>query len=159
MKKIFNIGYWTVFTFYLLLIFNIVFFARDSMRSVNLVPFAMIIEQGFNVNVWGNVLMFIPLGIYFTNSMKQYRFRTILTSIIGSSLAIEVIQFAFKRGASDIDDVLLNTIGGLLGVLIYHMLRALLTSKERVNIAISTLSLIVGLPVMFLTITLFLYNF
>ena len=63
-----------------------------------------------------------------------------------------------KRGASDIDDLLLNTVGGLIGVVIYLVFKAIFKSKERVHIAISTLSIVVGIPVILLVIILFVYN-
>lgn len=128
------------------------------MRSINIIPFDMIKEQGFTLNVWGNVLMFVPLGIYLANEIKQFRFWKVLAAVIGTSLGIEVCQFVFKRGASDIDDLLLNTIGGLIGIVIYLSFTVFFKSKERVHLALSILSLMVGIPVIILTALLFLYN-
>lgn len=158
MKKFLNLGYWIVLLFYLYLLIDTVFFARDARRSINLTPFDMIAEQGFTLNVWGNILMFIPLGIYFANWMKKFHFWKVLGAVIGTSLGIEVLQYIFKRGASDIDDLLLNTAGGLIGILIYLVLKVIFKSKERVHVAISILSIVVGIPVILLTIILFVYN-
>ena len=104
MRKFLNIGYWIVLVFYSYLLIDTTLFARDARRSVNLVPFDMITEQGFTLNVWGNILMFIPLGLYFANLMKRFHFWKVLVAIIGTSLGIEVLQYIFKRGATDIDD-------------------------------------------------------
>lgn len=158
MKKLLNLGYWIVFCFYSYLLIDTVFFARDARRSINLTPFDMIVEEGFTLNVWGNVLMFIPLGIYFANFMKQFHFGKVLGAIIGTSLSIEVLQYVFKRGASDIDDLLLNTAGGLIGIFIYQVFKAIFKVKERVHVAISILSLVVGIPILILAIILFVYN-
>ncbi|WP_299512049.1 VanZ family protein [uncultured Rummeliibacillus sp.] len=158
MKKFLNLGYWIVLLFYLYLLIDTVFFARDARRSINLTPFDMIAEQGFTLNVWGNILMFIPLGIYFANWMKKFHFWKVLGAIIGTSLGIEVLQYIFKRGASDIDDLLLNTAGGLIGILIYLVLKVIFKSKDRVRVAISIISIVVGFPVILLTIILFVYN-
>lgn len=158
MKKFLNLGYWIVLLFYLYLLIDTVFFARDARRSINLTPFDMIAEQGFTLNVWGNILMFIPLGIYFANWMKKFHFWKVLGAVIGTSLGIEVLQYIFKRGASDIDDLLLNSAGGLIGILIYLVLKVIFKSKERVHVAISILSVVVGIPVILLTIILFVYN-
>ncbi|RIJ66398.1 VanZ family protein [Rummeliibacillus sp. TYF005] len=158
MKKFLNLGYWIVLLFYLYLLIDTVFFARDARRSINLTPFDMIAEQGFTLNVWGNILMFIPLGIYFANWMKKFHFWKVLGAVIGTSLGIEVLQYIFKRGASDIDDLLLNSAGGLIGILIYLVLKVIFKSKERVHVAISILSIVVGIPVILLTIILFVYN-
>ena len=158
MKRFFNIGYWIVLLFYSYLLIDTVFFARDARRSINLTPFDMIAEQGFTLNVWGNILMFIPLGLYFANFMKHFRFWKVLGAIIWTSLSIEVLQYILKRGASDIDDLLLNTIGGLIGIIIYLVFKAIFKSKERVHVAISTLSIVVGIPVILLVSILFVYN-
>ena len=59
MKRFLNIGYWIVLLFYSYLLIDTVFFARDARRSINLIPFDMIAEQGFTLNVYGNILMFV----------------------------------------------------------------------------------------------------
>ena len=158
MKRFLNIGYWIVLLFYSYLLIDTVFFARDARRSINLIPFDMIAEQGFTLNVYGNILMFVPLGLYFANFMKQFHFRKVFGAIIGTSLSIEVLQYIFKRGASDIDDLLLNTVGGLIGIVIYLVFKVMFKSKERVHVAISILSIVVGIPVILLVIILFVYN-
>lgn len=158
MKKFLNLGYWIVLLFYSYLLIDTVFFAWDARRSINLVPFDMIAEQGFTLNVWGNILMFIPLGLYFANFMKQFHFWKVLGAIIGTSLSIEVLQYIFKRGTSDIDDLLLNTVGGLIGIFIYLVFKVIFKLKERVHVAISILSFVVGIPIILLVILLFVYN-
>ena len=90
--------------------------------------------------------------------MRSFRFWTVLGAIASTSLAIEVLQYVFKRGASDIDDLILNTAGGLIGILIYYVFKLLFKSKERIHTAISVLSLVVGIPVMILATLLFLAN-
>lgn len=158
MKKILNIAFWIVLFFYAYLLIETVFFARDARRSVNLVPFDMITDEGFTLNVWGNILMFIPLGLYAANFLKQFNFWKALGAVIGASLMIEVLQYILKRGVSDIDDLFLNTIGGLIGIFIYLIFKTMFKSKERVHSAISVLSLVIGIPVILLTAILFLSN-
>ncbi len=158
MKKFLNIGYYSILFFYTCLLINIVFFARDARQSINLVPFDMIKEQGFTLNVYGNIIMFIPLGLYLANYLKGAKWGKVVAGIVGASLSIEVLQYVFKRGASDIDDLILNTAGGLIGVFIYLVLKLLYKSNERVHTAISVLSVLVGLPVVLLTIILNVVN-
>lgn len=90
--------------------------------SVNLVPGAGIIEQLENVNralglldVAGNVAMFAPVGLLAPVAMAWTRGRTTLACLL-LSLLIEGVQTATGR-IGDIDDVLLNALGGLLGAL------------------------------------------
>jgi len=158
MKRFLNIGYWIVLLFYSYLLIDTVFFARDARRSINLIPFDMIAEQDFTLNVWGNILMFIPLGLYFADFLKKFSFWKLLGCIMGTSLAIEIIQYIFKRGVSDIDDLLLNTAGGVIGIIIYLVCKVIVKEKERVHVAISILSLVVGVPIILLTIILFVNN-
>ena len=103
--------------------------------------------------------MFIPLGLYFADFMKKFNFWKVLGLVVGSSLGIEVLQYVFKRGSSDIDDLMLNTAGGLIGIVIYLVFKALFKEKERVHVAISILSIVVGIPVILLAIITFVYNY
>lgn len=59
--------------------------------------------------------MFIPLGIVALLFIKNKLFNY-LQVFLYTSLFIELIQFIFKRGIFDIDDIILNTIGGFIGV-------------------------------------------
>ncbi|WP_100012421.1 VanZ family protein [Lentibacillus sediminis] len=67
-------------------------------------------------NTLGNVLIFLPLGIFLPHLFKRYqRLLHIMRSGLVISLSIEVLQFVWQVGQFDIDDVLLNTIGAVLG--------------------------------------------
>lgn len=159
MKKFLNFGYFSILVFYVYLLIDTVFFARDARQSINLVPFDMIKQQGFTLGVWGNIIMFIPIGLYLANFLKGSKWGKVVAGIVGASLSIEVLQYVFKRGASDIDDLILNTAGGgLIGVFIYLVFKVLFKSNERVHTAISVLSILVGLPVLLLTIILVVVN-
>jgi glycopeptide antibiotics resistance protein len=110
-------------------------------------------------NVFGNIVTFIPLGIYFTLFRKDKRLSANMLFVFLTSLSIEVIQFVFGLGASDIDDIILNCLGGLIGFLIYRVLALLLKSDEKVRTAVTLFSAIVGLPIFFITIMLFIINY
>ena len=70
-------------------------------------------------NIFGNVLVFLPLG-YFLPMASKYRsfFDTVFYSFV-LSLCVEVFQLLSKVGCFDVDDLLLNTVGGALGYLIF----------------------------------------
>ncbi|MFJ1244953.1 VanZ family protein, partial [Bacillus amyloliquefaciens] len=70
--------------------------------------------------------------------------------ILLSSLAIEATQFIFALGALDIDDIILNVMGGFIGLAFYKMFEKLFKDENRIRTAISILSLIVGLPILVL---------
>ncbi|MGN7478753.1 VanZ family protein [Solibacillus silvestris] len=158
MKKLLMITHWLVLIFYVFLIVDLVFFARGAYRNINLMPFDMIMEQGFSVNVWGNVLMFIPLGIYAAYYSKKMNGLKVLLFIIGSSVFIEVVQFIFKRGATDIDDVILNTLGGVIGFAVYRLIVKLCRKRERADSVVQVLATLVGTAVLGLATVLFVYN-
>ncbi len=138
---------------------------RVFYRSLNLIPFATILSywnQGgansVDVNLWGNIILFIPLGIYlplFSGNKKI--FKTI--GWIGLiSLAVELAQYVLAIGAGDIDDIILNILGGMIGILLYRLLFFFLKSRAKVKCWIAFFSAIVGLPGMALCVFLFLTN-
>ena len=74
----------------------------------------------FILNVCGNIAVFIPVGIFLPTLIKRCKnvFFTALISL-EISLVVEIVQLATRVGSFDVDDLLLNTAGGLLGFLIY----------------------------------------
>lgn len=87
-----------------------------SFTNVNLIPFKVLHTAFSNpLNFWGNIVLFIPLGILLVllfNHCQGFLF-TLLTGA-GISLSIELLQL-FGIRATDIDDILLNTLGTVLG--------------------------------------------
>ena len=158
MKKVLTFTHVFVLLFYLVLIVDLVFFSRGTYRNVNLVPFDMIKAQGYSVNVWGNVLMFIPLGIYVAYYSRKMNVIKVLLFVIASSMFIEVMQYVFKRGATDIDDVILNTAGGAIGLGLYGLFYAFFRKRERVDVAIQVVATVIGLTVFSLTAMVYVYN-
>lgn len=158
MKKFLTIAYWSIFSIYLVLLIDTVFIARDARRSINLVPFQMISEHGFSLNVWGNIIMFIPLGLYVAVQIINFTVKKSLAIIISASVTIEIMQFTFARGATDIDDLLLNTGGGFIGICMYVAIKKIMYTKENVQHAIARLSLLVGVPIILLVLVLFFVN-
>ncbi|MBD1373123.1 VanZ family protein [Hazenella sp. IB182357] len=74
-------------------------------------------------NTFGNVLIFIPLGIFIALLFKKVARLSIITLFAMSlSTYIEVTQFFLQIGQLDIDDVLLNTLGAMLG---YFLVRGI----------------------------------
>lgn len=80
------------------------------------------------VNVFGNILLFIPYGFLLPLTLRRFRSlkRTLLVISL-TSLLFEVTQMLVAIGNFDIDDVLLNTLGGALGYGLFKLLRL----KER----------------------------
>lgn len=116
------------FIIYVLLLYYIVTFQDNNYGVHNFTPFKEIFRYKvtsslFFRNVIGNILLFVPFGVFVTHYVNNKKlFSTLLLSII-VSCSIELVQSSIGRTA-DIDDVILNTIGGVLGYFLY-------TSKVR----------------------------
>lgn len=74
------------------------------------------------------------------------------------SLFVEIIQYILGLGSSDIDDVILNCLGGLIGILSYKALASFFKNDEIVRSIIIILSTIVGVPVLFIAIATSISN-
>lgn len=76
------------------------------------------------INVAGNVAVFIPLGFALPVLFKHIRsFWQVSILSFAISLLAETMQLVLKVGCFDVDDLLLNTIGGCVGYLIYTIFR------------------------------------
>lgn len=67
-------------------------------------------------NLLGNVVVFMPLGFLLPLLHGELRSAVLVTAFaLGVSLLIESLQYASGQRVADVDDVLLNTLGGFLG--------------------------------------------
>ena len=74
------------------------------------------LKQHAFINLFGNVIMFVPLGVLLPGIWKRMRqFWVFLFSGIGIILAIELIQLFTLLGSCDVDDLLLNIVGISIG--------------------------------------------
>lgn len=101
---------------------------REGMHKANLRPFSTIrlfykarslrTEYKYK-NIGGNIVGFLPLGIFLPLLFSACRrwSSTVLT-VFGISLFFETMQLLGGIGVFDVDDLILNTAGGLLGYLI-----------------------------------------
>lgn len=89
------------------------------------------------INIFGNIAVFVPLGFFLP--LLWRRFDRLLPTVLACSLfslLIEVIQYPLHRG-TDIDDLILNTLGALFGYLIFGCFRRVLPAavlRCKVNI-------------------------
>lgn len=74
------------------------------------------------LNLIGNVVAFIPFGMFLPRLFPACR-RFILTVFLAFefSLCVEILQLVWKVGSFDVDDLLLNSLGGILGFLVYRI--------------------------------------
>lgn len=92
---------------------------------------------GLDYQVIGNVIMFIPLTLLLAAVLKQYNFITKKSLLIclGSSFAyslfIELCQLITKRGTFQISDLVWNTLGGLIGFVIYILINKIYKKRNK----------------------------
>ncbi|MEG0289826.1 MAG: VanZ family protein [Erysipelotrichaceae bacterium] len=78
----------------------------------------------FLYNTFGNMIWFMPMGYGIAKLSKCTFYKTILFALI-CSIMIECLQLVFLIGTCDIDDVIFNTIGALIGSTFYYKRRNL----------------------------------
>ena len=115
---------------YIWLLFEILTMTElNSTSGMNLVPFSEIFRyefgtKMFNYNVLGNIIIFLPFGYLVGEYVNPKKIWPILITTFVTSLAIEFVQLQIGR-SFDIDDIILNVAGGLLGYLLYIGLSAI----------------------------------
>ena len=67
----------------------------------------------------GNVVAFIPVGLLLGCVLGRMKWWTVLLIGGGFSLLIEILQFVFKRGFAEVDDVVHNMAGCAIGYGVY----------------------------------------
>lgn len=130
--SIFLFVLYTAFMIYVLFISS--YYNRIPGRiDMNLIPFRTITNyikyfkhyglEMWLTNLFGNIIVFIPLGVLLPVIFKNLRgFVKVVSITLLSSLLAEILQRIFEVGSFDVDDIILNTIGGALGYLIYKII-------------------------------------
>ena len=114
-----------LFGIYIMCLFTVVTYQDIQSYGSNYIPFKEMFRYTlwsnlFIKNVIGNMVMFVPYGFFLGFFVKVNKVSTafILTSIV--SITVEIIQKNIGR-VFDIDDIILNVIGGIIGFVIYKI--------------------------------------
>lgn len=138
-KKIFK----AIFLLYIIVLTYLLFFSERYGRTssnaeyrYNLVLFKELIRfityreqiglESFIVNIFGNICAFVPFGFMLpiiSKNNRKFLNVTIITLIF--SLTIELLQLISKVGIFDVDDLFLNTIGGIIGYLVFKVVNSI----------------------------------
>ena len=113
------------FIIYIFFLFQVVTYRDIAFAGVNYVPFKEIFRYDigsglFYKNVFGNMLLFLPYGIFVSYIIDNKKFRYVFILALVASLSIEFTQLAIGR-VFDIDDVILNVAGASLGYVLYRI--------------------------------------
>ena len=137
-----------LFVLYLAVLIYVLFFSprfgrtQGNDHGVNLVPLQEIrrfykgpesLMNGlFWWNIVGNILAFVPMGLFVALlAPKRPKWLFTLAVVYLSCAVAEVLQYVFNVGSFDIDDVILNTVGGLIGIFISIPVAAALAGKPK----------------------------
>lgn len=113
------------------------------MRSTNFIPFegtAVYNNRLHYQEIYLNVLIFVPFGIYLSVLKPNWSFIQRTIPIFLTSLSFESLQYILAIGATDITDLLGNTLGGMIGILFYLLIHKLLRCKNRTNFFMNLLA-------------------
>lgn len=128
------------------------FAAIGSMeRTISIIPFKSLLDMINNnisvtrilENILGNIAIFIPFGLLLPIVQKDKSKKIILYGLITSAL-IEIIQYVFALGSSDIDDLTLNTLGTIIGYLLYKIIHKKARADTLTAISIIVLVTVLG---------------
>lgn len=148
-KKIQKLLKWIVFIAYIAALVYFVFFAEMFGRTgisreyrYNLVPFKEIKRfivhfhqlgiMSVMLNIAGNIAAFMPFG-YCLPMVTEHKtkFFSVFIYTFALSLSIELIQLVSRVGSCDVDDLILNTLGGVLGYICFCLVKRLMSKCIR----------------------------
>ncbi len=128
---------WVLFIIYMVALVYFLFFSEQMGRTpsdeykYSLEPFKEIrryltyIDQlglwYVFLNLAGNVMAFVPFGFVLPVITRYRKFYQVFFLSMEFSLIVEILQLVSKVGSFDVDDILLNTLGGVLGYLAYQI--------------------------------------
>ncbi len=118
-----------LFLVYALILYRLLTNTEGASSGINLMPFREILRYNlqselFYYNVIGNIVLFIPFGFFVSRYVNAKKASHILIATAIISFTIEVVQYKIGR-AFDIDDVLLNVVGSIIGFLSFIALSAI----------------------------------
>lgn len=140
MKKALRIVTWSAFVFYCLVLVYI--FIMDRIPHINIrwlsireffifsnfIPFKTLFEYIIKIkndqinidtaiiNLVGNMIVFLPMGCFLPWLFKKFKsFKNTVLLVGGIVVAIEIMQIVFGVGSFDVDDIILNVGGAMLG--------------------------------------------
>lgn len=124
--------------------FNIPFSYMGAQRSINLIPYSEpLILNGkadFGELIL-NVLIFVPLGLYAGILFEKLNFGKKVALFSSISFFLEVSQYILRVGAFDITDIINNTLGGIIGFIIYQEIEKAFKNRLKAQKFVNILAL------------------
>ena len=118
------------------------------LRTINLIPF----KENDLKEILINIFLFIPYGMYLRELTKKKSLTVGI--IILTSFIFEVLQYILHIGISDITDVMMNTLGGMIGILLISILEKKRENSKGLDNSIKYLLSIIPFIMIFLLLLL-----
>ena len=126
-------------------------------RNINIIPFmgSVIVNGKIDTSeIINNIIVFIPVGIYVCMLKNDWSILKKISVGFFISLGIEVLQFVLAIGATDITDLIGNTLGGIIGIGVFYLFSKVFKNKTNkiINIlaSIATILLIALISILVL---------
>lgn len=117
----------------LVLCATVVFRSTSAERGFRLIPFSSYWDYGPHgyllemiAEMVLNVVLFVPVGFLLGSGFQSMTWKKVLLTGCSMSVVIELIQLMFQRGFCEVDDVIHNTLGCLIGYGGYMMIKTLI---------------------------------
>lgn len=122
-----------MFMIYILVLFYVVTYqdpVSDTISTYNLIPFKEMFRYQlgstlFYKNIIGNLIIFVPFGLFISYYLKTNKVSIVLGLSLISSLSIEFAQQLIVGRVFDVDDIILNVVGSIVGYFIYRIVGAI----------------------------------
>jgi len=128
------------FTIYILILLKLTLFRQTTLENyeINFTLFVDLINVYKKSGLWqfirlfiGNIVWFIPFGFMLPKMLKKCNFTTVTLSGFLLTLLIEILQLVFKKGICEIDDLILNIAGTMIGYSVYKIIQRIKVNLTR----------------------------
>jgi glycopeptide antibiotics resistance protein len=124
------------------------FGGTNAGQHANFLPFATIVPYllGYKgwiiagINLGGNIALLVPLGFLLPFVYPNITWKKNLVLAVGAGLAIEITQTVLRVGIFDIDDVILNALGVMLGYWAFILLAEWVRARKYKTISITAIT-------------------
>ena len=132
-------------------------FGGTQEGPANLIPFKTILPYllGYSglliaaINILGNIILFLPIGFLLPFIFPRMNWKSIFFTALASGFIIEGVQATLHIGIFDIDDVILNGLGVILGYWAYNLFSRLSQSIKHIKtFAVCVMIVFIGLPIL-----------
>lgn len=132
-------------------LYNLLSAAGSSVRTISFIPFKSLYDMAISgtsiiriiENILGNIAIFIPFGLLLP-IIKKGRSKKVILYGMAASMLLEIIQYVFALGSSDIDDLIFNTSGVMIGCFLYKTIRRKSHTDISSDISIIVLTTVLG---------------